>query len=254
MNTNNPTKLNRLLRSQPRGVVLLSTWLAKNGYSLDLQKIYKASHWLESIGHGAMARTGENLDYLGAIYALQEQLGLSIHPGGRTALALAGKSHYLELSAKKVVLFGAAKENLPSWFKKRDWGLHVDYSSSSFLPRDLGLTNCRQEGFEIKISGAARAIMECLYLAPKKQPLMEVAELMEGLNNLRPGPVQTLLERCSSVKVKRMFLYLAERAGHDWFTYVDLTNVNLGKGKRSMVSEGVYVPRYQITVPRDLVG
>lgn len=42
-------------------------------------------------------------------------------------------------------------------------------------------------------------------------------ELMEGLNNLRPNQVQDLLEKCESVKVKRLFLYLAEKAGHEWF-------------------------------------
>ena len=94
--------------------------------------------------------------------------------------------------------------------------------------------------------------MECLYLAPKAQPILEVFELMEGLNNLRPAVVQALLEGCNSVKVKRLFLYLADKAGHDWLAYLKLDKVDLGSGKRAIVSDGVYVSKYQITVPREL--
>lgn len=104
----------------------------------------------------------------------------------------------------------------------------------------------------IKVSSPARAIMECLYLAPNAQPLFEVFELMEGLNNLRPASVQMLLENCNSVKVKRLFLYLVDKAGHDWLNYLKLEKVSLGAGKRVIVKNGVYVPKYQITVPKEL--
>ena len=81
---------------------------------------------------------------------------------------------------------------------------------------------------------------------------MEVFELMEGLNNLRPATVQKLLEGCTSMKVKRLFLYLADKAGHEWLSYIDLDKVDLGSGKRAIVSDGVYVAKYQITVPKAL--
>ena len=252
MNTQNNSKINRLLRTVPRGVVLLSPWLAERGYSLDLQKRYRRSYWFESIGAGAMVRTGDEVDYLGAVYALQKQQGLSVHPGGRTALSLLGKSHYLELSPKRAILFGHASERLPLWFKKYDWELDVYYRASSFLPPQLGLTSVELKTFSVNVSGAARALMECLYLAPEKQPLLEVFELMEGLNNLRPAHVQTLLEQCRSVKVKRLFLYMSEKAEHDWFNLLDLEKIDLGKGKRSLLTNGVYVPKYQITVPKEL--
>jgi len=141
---------------------------------------------------------------------------------------------------------------LPLWFKKRGWGLNVESKMTSFLPPDLGLVEIDHKSFKIKISSPARAVMECLYLAPKSQPLMEVFELMEGLNNLRPATVQKLLEECTSVKVKRLFLYLADKAGHEWLSYINLDKVDLGSGKRAIVSDGVYVAKYQITVPKAL--
>ena len=254
MSTGTGTKINRLLISQPPGIVLLSSWLASHGYSYDLQQRYKKNNWLFPIGVGAVIRANDILGYEGAVYALQRQAALSVHPGGRTALALLGKAHYLELKTSKVVLFGGSGETLPAWFRKYDWGFEIDYHETSFLPKDIGLTEIDVKNFSIKISNAARAIMECLYLAPQAQDLMECFEIMEGLNNLPPGQVQKLLENCQSVKVKRLFLYLADKAKHEWLTYLDITKIDLGKGKRSIVKNGVFVHKYGITVPKEFKG
>lgn len=252
MSTNMKTKINQLLTATPHGVVLLSFWLVNKGYSLDLLKRYRKSQWLESIGSGAMIRCGDRVDYNGAVYALQTQASLSIHAGGKTALALLGKSHYLELSAKKVVLFGFSGEELPLWFVRHNWQIMIEYHATSFLPPELGVVHIEIKDFSVKVSSTARAMMECLYLAPEKQELQECYELMEGLNNLRPTLVQQLLEQCSSIKVKRLFLYLAEKAGHEWFKYLDLKKINLGSGKRRLVVHGAYIEKYKITVPREL--
>jgi hypothetical protein len=87
---------------------------------------------------------------------------------------------------------------------------------------------------------------------PKEISLDECYELMEGLNNLVPGLVQQLLEKCTSVKVKRLFLYLAEKSDHEWMKFLNKAKIDLGKGKRSFAKKGVYVPQYQITVSKDL--
>lgn len=252
MSTDTPTKINQLLSSQPPGVVVQSRWLTTKGYSLDLQRKYRSGKWLTSIGNGAMIRTGDKVGYEGAIYALQRQTNMSVHPGGRTALSLLGKAHYLEFAAPRVILFGAPGEELPKWFRQRDWGAKVEYYTTAFLPADIGLTEVELKTFSIKVSSAARALMECLYLAPEKQDLVECYELMEGLNSLRPNHVQSLLEKSTSIKVNRLFLYLAEKAGHRWFSHLKTDKVNLGSGKRSIVKNGVYVDKYQITVPKEL--
>jgi hypothetical protein len=246
------SKINKLLGTQPQGTVLLSSWLAQQGYSYDLQQRYKKSNWLHSIGVGALVRANEKVSYEGAVYALQHQANLSIHLGAKTALSILGKAHYLELKPTKVVLFGGAKERLPAWFKKYNWGTKIQYYESSFLPKDLGLIDVERKSFSIKVSGAARAIMECLYLAPKDQDLIECYELMEGLNNLSPKQVQTLLESCQSFKVNRLFLYMAEKAKHTWVDYLDKEKIDLGTGKRSIVKKGAFVHKYGITGPKEL--
>ena len=52
--------------------------------------------------------------------------------------------------------------------------------------------------------------------------------------------------------MQRLFLYLAERAGHEWAKHLDLEKVDLGKGKRAVVKGGAYIAKYQITVPKEL--
>ena len=231
---------------------MTSSWLNTQGYSGDLQKRYRKSGWLDSIGTGAMIRAGDTVGYEGALYALQKQLGMSVHIGARSALSLLGKAHYLELAQKRVVLLGARQETLPAWFKNAEWGVEIDYYATAFLPPGPGLTDFDFGNFTLKISSAARAMLECLYLAPEKQELYECYELMEGLTNLRPDHVQILLEACNSVKVKRLFMVMAEKAGHGWVKHLDLKKVDLGSGKRALVKEGVYNTKYQITVPKEL--
>jgi hypothetical protein len=91
--------------------------------------------------------------------------------------------------------------------------------------------------------------MEVLYLVPAKESFEEASMLMEGLTTLRPRLVQSLLEHCQSVKVKRLFMYLAESHNHAWVRKLDLSKVDFGKGKRMIVKGGRLNTKYNITVP-----
>lgn len=246
------SKINKLLQLQPAGVVLTSGWLSQSGYSPELLRNYRKSHWLEAIGNGAMIRQNDSVDYLGGVYALQQQLNLAVHPGAKTALSMLGKTHYLNLGANVVYLFGKEKERLPAWFKNYNWGSEIKHITTSFLPADAGLIEKEHKSFSVKIASAARAMMECLYLAPQNQNVFECFEIMQGLTSLSPRTTQDLLEGCTSVKVKRLFLYLAEKAGHDWFNHLNMNQINLGHGNRSLVKNGFFVKKYKLTVPKEL--
>lgn len=253
MSNSEGTKINKLLIVQPYGTVMLSSWLADNGYSYELQQRYKKSGWLESLGTGALVRKGQRYSYQGAIYALQQQASMSVHAAGRSALALLGKAQYIPMFEQHLVLFGLPGEKLPAWFT-REWNERVEYYTSSFLSTHQGMVEYDTGNFTMRVSGAARAMLECLHLTPIHQDLVECYELMEGLTNLPPKQVQHLLENCRSVKVKRLFLYLAERAKHSWFSKLDIGAIELGKGKRSIVSNGVFNQKYGITIPRELAS
>ncbi|HED06715.1 MAG TPA: hypothetical protein ENI57_01205 [Ignavibacteria bacterium] len=247
------TKINQILQQLPSGVVFLSGWLKAQGCSYELQQRYRKSGWLTSIGQGAMVRSGQKLLISGAIYALQRQAGKQIHIGGRTALDMQGYAHYIELESKETLLFAGHDKKLPNWVKNNNWDTKPTLFNSSFLPQNAGLIDFKTDGFKLRISGAARAIMECLELTPRRFELVEAYEIMEGLSFLKPDTVQLLLEQCKSVKVKRLFLYFAEKANHAWFRHLQLNKINLGSGKRSMVKNGVLIPKYQITLPKNLV-
>jgi hypothetical protein len=92
-------------------------------------------------------------------------------------------------------------------------------------------------------------MMEVLYGVPQVDSYEEARLLMEGLTTLRPKVVQGLLEKCASVKVKRLFMYLAESCKHAWVQRLDLAKIDFGQGKRMLVRGGRLDPKYKITVP-----
>ncbi|MEQ9823703.1 MAG: type IV toxin-antitoxin system AbiEi family antitoxin domain-containing protein [Puniceicoccaceae bacterium] len=246
------TVLNQLLRRWPRGTVALTSWLKTQGVSSQLLYHYRHSNWIEAVGKGAFVRTGDSVDFRGAVYALQKHAQLEIHPGGKTALKLHGKAHYLELSTKREFLWGPERVPLPRWIKAHDWGVDLSYMATSFLPPSLALSEMDCGDFSIKLSSPERALLELLYMSPKHHGLVECFEILEGSNTLRPNIVQQLLEACKSVKVKRLFLFLSKKTEHDWFHYLDPSRVDLGSGKRTIEKGGSYDSEFQIVLPREL--
>ena len=249
----NKTKINSLIQSLPRGSVLLPSWLLSQGYSYELQQSYRKSNWLKSIGKGAMLKSGDPLVLTGALSALQNVENLNIHVGGRSALELQGLAHYLQINNPKTTLFVNSRAKLPLWFTNNNWNTEtIIFRLSLFENETLGMADFQEGELIMKISNPARAIMECLTLCPDKFPLQESFELMEGLGALRPVKVQELLENCKSVKVKRLFLHFAEKANHSWFKYLDVSKIDLGVGKRSLVESGVLISKYKLVLPSEL--
>jgi hypothetical protein len=165
-----------------------------------------------------------------------------------------GLAHYLRLGKETVFLFSQPKTTLPAWFRKHDWAARIQHVRTSMLPPGLGLQNHDDRNFAVRISSPERAILECLYLAPDEMDLLECAQVMEGLVNLRPKLIQELLTACTSIKAKRLFLFLAEKVNHPWFSLVDASKIDLGKGDRSLAKGGVYVAKYHLVLPESLVA
>lgn len=242
-----------MLQSWPTETVATSAWFSALGISPQLLTKYASSQWVTSLGKGAYTKTGEVVGWQGGLYALQAQAGLPIHAGAMTALAMQGFAHYVRMGAEQAYLFAPPKTPYPAWFKNHDWETDIQFVRTSILPNDLGLTEHEQKTFSIRISAPERAILECLHLAPDTVDLVECAQVMEGLTTLRPKILQPLLEQCGSIKVKRLFLYLASRPGHDWVKRLDPSKLELGSGDRTITKGGVYVAQYGITVPQELV-
>lgn len=246
------TKLNRLLRVWPQGTVAVSRWLDQQGAYQQLRHAYEKGGWIERIGQGAYTRAGDAVEWTGGLYALQQQLRLPVHAAARTALQMQGYAHFLPLGkGGTVTLFGASGVRLPGWFRRYAWGVTVHYATTRMFGNkpDMGLADKAMGGWSIRLSAPERAMMEFLYLVPGRESFAEASLLMEGLATLRPQLVQSLLEQCRSVKVRRLFMFLAERHNHPWVKRLDLSKVDFGKGKRMIVKGGRFDARYQITVP-----
>jgi hypothetical protein len=178
---------------------------------------------------------------------------MTVHAGARTALELHGLSHFVAMGREqRVVLVSDKTERLPDWFGRQSWGVRVEHHVLTLFTEVPAAATTRHEcgGFEIAASSPERAIMEEMRLARTNADLDHVAQLMENLTTLRPSLVQGLLEQCTSVKVKRLFLWSAERAGHAWVDELDPTRADVGSGKRQLYKGGVLDPKYAITVPR----
>lgn len=245
--------LNRLLQKWPYGGVVTSPWLHSLGVSNQLLKKYTTSHWLNSLGYGAYKRTGDTITWEGALNAIQTQLGKDLHIAGKTALELQGKAHFIPAQETQVILFSPTSAKLPKWLHHQDFNIIFEAHKASFLESDEGIASKRINGFELKISTAERAILEVLYLAPQHQSLQESKYLLENLTTLRPRVLQGLLDACTSIKVNRLFLLLAEHLQLPCVKHLNLDNVKLGSGNRSLIKGGQLHNKYKITIPHNLL-
>lgn len=254
MNYENRSKLNQLLKVWPAKAVCLSSWLEEKGISQPLTFLYVKSGWLEKIGAGAFKRAGESVEWPSGLQAVQNQAKLNIHLGGKSALQHQGYGHYLPMGENyPLYLFGHRNLNLPAWFKNYPWKVEIIYAQTKLFEFSLdeGLTIVDVNGISVKVSTAERAIMEVIYLVPKRETYEEALQLMGSLSAIRPSLVQSLLEKCNSIKVKRVFMVMAERYNYPWVKELDLSKVDFGKGKREFIKSGYLEPKYQITIPKD---
>ncbi len=246
-------KLKSLLEQWPSGLVATSPWLKEMSISGQLAQRYLKSGWIESLGRAAYKRTNDEINWYGGLAAIQRQLLLDVHVGGPTALSIKGSAHYVRFGKERIFLFSALNQKLPKWFLDYDWDNPIEHIKTSMLPSSIDVKSYEFNGMDIKISSPERAILECLYLSPKNFDLLECYQIMEGLTTLRPKVLQELLERCSSIRVKRLFLYMADKATLPVLKHLDLDNIDLGKGDRSIVKNGVYNSQYRISLPKELV-
>lgn len=251
MDTQKSSKLNYLLQYWPKGAVVTDRWLKQLGINKDLKHSYIRSKWFSSIGHGAVIRTGDNVTWIGGLFTLQDQLHIPIHISGKTALELRGAAHYIKFDNKTVNLCIKKRTTVPKWFKNYKWGIEFKITSSDFLPDNLAIEQIIQGEFMINISSPERAILELIHFVPDKQSFEESYLILENLISLRPLILQSLLEQCKSIKVKRIFLFLAEKLSHPWFDRLDLSKISVGRGKRSITKDGIFDSKYQITIPKE---
>lgn len=253
MATKYRSNINQLLSAWPSGTIAVKEWLSKQGISANLTNWYLKSGWIEPVGQGAYKRAGDQVDWPGGLFAIQNYLGKRIHLGAKSALEIMGYGHYLRLGNKgNFYFFGETKTKMPRWFtNNNEWQVTVNYFAPVlFNDYKIGLTEKNVDGITITISAPERAMMEVLYLIPKNQSLDEAYLIMQGLQSMRPKVVQKLLENCRSVQVKRLFMQLAEMCNLPFVKYIEYDKIDFGKGKRSIAGGGKFYAKYQLSLPK----
>lgn len=265
------SKLNRLQRELPEGLLADAAWMEAHGYSSSLRSQYLKAGWLDQPTRRVYRRSRQPLTWAQVIMSLQLVLDYPIAVGGRTALELQGYAHYLSNDHREIHLYGPTRP--PSWLNELPLDTEFHWHNSHRLfpadpapqrnlqrsvtlspPSTLFIVGSPYADLPLGTSAKERAILELLDELPERESFHQVDTLMEGLSDLSPRRLQTLLEQCASVKVKRLFLFFADRHQHAWFAKLDTSRINLGAGKRVLVRGGKLDPTYLITVPEDLHG
>lgn len=236
----------------PKGTVATLKWFYSQGGYQQLIDSYRKAPWVTRIGSGAYVQYGDQVSLPGGVYALQSQLGLPVHIGGKTALELFGAGHNIQLgNTAAFYLFASGRTRLPAWFTNHSWEDELRYKVMNLFKSDpdAGLIEFDMASFSVKGAGPERAIIEMCALTPDIHSFEETGHFMESLLALRVETVQYLMEICGSKKAKRLFLYFADQNNMPWFHKLNIKAIDLGKGRRALAANGVFNKDYLITVP-----
>ena len=244
MNTENSTNLKKILKKLPSKTVMTSKWLSQQGVNHDLQKAYERNGWIKRIGRGAYTKLDEEFDMDGAIYALQTQLGLSIHLGAMTVL---NDKHGIMQNIpywRQAVLFGVRGEKIPTWFDKcfKD---KYRLILTNFLPSDIGMMPYDNGNFITQIPTLERALLEVMYLLPGGAGLDEAHQILEMMTTLRPKKLQELLENCTSIKTKTIFFHMAVNDKMPWVKELNFSKIDLGSVYKDITEKDIVEYRYR---------
>lgn len=251
----NDKNLSQIILSAPSGTLFTTTFLEKHGVSSKLTWWYVRSGLLERFGPKAYTKKGDTINWCNVVSALQNQLMLPLHIGGLSALRLLKLQEEVRSYNNSMMLFANLDTKPPSWLNNLktyyDFEIH---KTSLFNVRTFGIDELKIEGEILKVSCMERAVMEVLYLSPKYLTLFDTLEITEALENFDHERVQSLLEICQSIKVKRFFLYYADRFWPKLVNKLNLKKINLGEGKRMIGRGGTYRyhPKYMLSLPEKI--
>jgi len=238
----------------PDGLLVDRNWLKLKGFKRPLVDYYCRTGKLEAVARGVYRRPGPPLKWQHVVYSLQE-MGFAVHVGGRSALDHQGLAHYLPMGCETVHLYSQRK--LPSWLKKLTVNASFETHYHTLLSEQAETLGYNTQPFgawdwPLNYSTRERAFLEYLDSLSHNSLFDMADKYMQGATTLRPKLVMSLLLACKKIKTKRLFLWLADRHNYAWFKYIDITKIELGRGKRMIGKGGVLNTKFNITVPREL--
>jgi len=241
----------------PYNLIATRKWLLAQGISRHSLDNALKSKKIQSLTTGVYARTDAPISWWNIICSLQKMTDQNIVVGGISSIELQGFGHYLSGSKLKTVNL-YSKNKLPAWLWRIESDVSFKWNSTNLLWGNE-LENHKKiltlgENTPVIVSTLERAIFEMLMNVPKTFSFDHVNEIMQGMTSLSPRKTQSLLEQCKNIKVKRLFLWLAENQGYAWSKKLNIENLELGSGKRVIAQDGKLDKKYLITVPKHLHG
>lgn len=226
-------------------------WLEEFGVTQSSAGFYWRKGVLQKVAAGLYAVVGHPLNWESAVRVLQKEMGLNVHVGGLSSLGLQGKAQYGVLSDNPPMrLVFSENSNVPKWLRLEDtWGVRFRIKKSKLINGDQCLIDYGDKN-SIKIASKYQAILEFINGANLQYSFEEVKNHVEFLRSSRGEKFQKVLEKCSSVKVKRVFLYVSELLEMPYFKDIDISKIDLGSGARKIIENGEFDNKYKITVER----
>ncbi len=251
MSINRYYKLKKLLKEWPSNTVVSTDWLKEKGISAsNIQKYYN-SGWIERYGsRGGYRKAEEIISWSGVLYGWLYKG--NAHIGGLTALELHGSGHFISSKQNNIYLFTTkTNEQIPNWVQNT-FERKVKLTKLTILNNNLGIEKYDFGNYSLPVSTRERAIFELIWGINKFISPSYCELVFENLATLRAELMQNLLENCSSVKVKRLILFLAEKHKHSWYNQLNLKKINLGNGIRQITKGGKYNSKYKIVYPSEM--
>ncbi|WP_136661494.1 type IV toxin-antitoxin system AbiEi family antitoxin domain-containing protein [Nitratireductor sp. XY-223] len=258
-------KLKPLLNDLPPGYLVDAAWLVAR--NIDRKSIfnYVENGWLEKVARGVYRRPDPEIfavedqnEWRRTVLSIQHLLQWHCHVGGQTAMALAGFEHYVRFDdAAPIYLYGKT----PSWMKRLPNADRFRLRTNALFGTRVGISGATESAEDSPAQTSAprrliqstpeRAILEWLNELPNKTTFHAVDVVFEGLATLRPKLLMSLLQDCSSIKVKRLFFVFADRHNHAWRKHIAKDQIEMGVGPRALVKGGKIHPAHLIYVPSE---
>ncbi|WP_149241660.1 type IV toxin-antitoxin system AbiEi family antitoxin [Dyadobacter sp. 32] len=255
----NPDRRRKLEKLMPEGSIVTRQWLMEKA-SLSKHAVDNLvkSQQLRPLSKGVYTRGSVSLSWQSIVCTLQSIMNTDYLIGGLTALELKGFSHYIPGSRKTIIhLYG--NDKWPIWVdgliseitfvrhRRSELFATMDPATSQQCTSKVTWGGGTQE---LNISRPERACLEMMADVPNQISFEHAEQLFQGMTTLSPRTLQRLLEDCTSIKTKRLFLWFATRNRHSWLAKIIPERIDLGSGNRVIAENGELDKTYQITVPK----
>lgn len=249
-----PTKT--LLDKIPDGLVVNRKKLMDMGLDRPSIDYFLRSGKLTSISHGVYRRPGPPLKWEHLVYSVTK-LGYDIHVGSRSALDLSGFAHYLPLGGLHQIHV-YCKEKLPNWLNTVNEQVQI-FPHRFKLILDLPDTAITDLPFghwdwPIPYASVELALLELVDAVADEAGFTMADKYFETATTLRPKLLNKLLSSCNKIHANRLFLWFARRHNLPCFDSLNLSEINLGSGKRMIIRGGALDKEFQITVPKGMAN